>query len=122
MKRGDLLVFGLVAVVAIGGLFLLRLDRPEEAEIIIQVDGEDMFVFPLNEPGRDMVQDVVGRIGITRVKLEQDRVRVIHSDCPDKLCVHMGWINNPGRPIACLPNRVVVLIRGVPDDYDFITR
>lgn len=122
LKRGDLVLLGLVVLLALGGLFYLHRDPPEEGEIVIQVDGEEVFVFPLIEPGREQVLDIQGPIGITRLRLEEDRVRVVESDCPDKLCVHMGWIDRPGRPIACLPNRVVVKIRGANEDFDFITK
>ena len=38
------------------------------------------------------------------------KVRVLESDCPDKLCVRMGWTASPAKPLICLPNRVTVAV------------
>ena len=122
MKRGDVLVLALVAAIALGGLAFIHFSRPDEGVIVIQVEGEDRYVFPLYEPGRDELLEVQGRVGSVFVQLGDGRVRVINVDCPDKLCEAVGWVSTPGRPIACLPNRVTVTIRGMSEDYDFITR
>ncbi|MTI95605.1 MAG: NusG domain II-containing protein [Firmicutes bacterium] len=123
MRRGDWLILGLILFVAIGGLAYWQF-RPWQAdtgEIVIEVDGDERFSYPLSQQGRHDIIDVNGIIGITTVELGENRVRVSHSDCPDKVCVNMGWVDRPGRPIACLPNRVIVHVRGQQDDFDFIT-
>ena len=50
------------------------------------------------------------------------RVRVLHSDCPDKLCEHMGWSSSPAKPIICLPNRVTVAVSGGRAESDAVLR
>ena len=50
------------------------------------------------------------------------RVRVLHSDCPDKLCEHMGWSSSPAKPIICLPNRVTVAVLGGGEESDAVLR
>ena len=50
------------------------------------------------------------------------RVRVKHSDCPDKLCEHMGWSSSPAKPIICLPNRVTVAVLGGGEESDAVLR
>ena len=122
MKRGDILVLALVAAIALGGLAIVHFTSLEDGIIVIQVEGEDRYVFPLHEAGRDELLEVRGRVGSVFVHLGDGRVRVVNVDCPDKLCEAAGWISTAGRPIACLPNRVIVIIRGVSEDYDFITR
>ena len=47
------------------------------------------------------------------IGIEGDRARVIDSPCRDKLCVHVGWLERPGDVAVCLPQRVIVEIRGV---------
>lgn len=34
------------------------------------------------------------------------------SDCPDKVCVHTGYISHPGQSAVCLPNRLTLRIVG----------
>lgn len=124
MKKGDLVLVGLLVVAGFFGAWYFWL-RPVDAarsEIIIQTEGEQVaYVFPLREEGRSRFLTVTGPVGKTVVELAENRVRVIDSDCPDKVCVHMGWISRPGAPIACLPNRVLVFVRSTePGDIDFI--
>jgi len=121
LRRGDFIVIGVLLLVSFVGLyyFVLRSDAPPAAQIVIQVDGEDKFSFPLHEVGRDQEIKVQGINGITLVHLAEDRVWVEDSACPDKICVHTGWSNSPLKPIACLPNRVIIKIVGEADgDYD----
>ena len=35
---------------------------------------------------------------------------VLHSDCPDQICVNTGWLSESGQTAVCLPNRVTVTI------------
>ena len=37
--------------------------------------------------------------------------RVAKASCPDKLCVHTGFINTTGQIIACLPGKIYVEIK-----------
>lgn len=46
------------------------------------------------------------------VQVEKGRVRMLHADCPDQLCVDMGWTSSPLKPVVCLPNRVMIIIEG----------
>ena len=50
------------------------------------------------------------------------RVRVKDSDCPDKLCEHMGWSSSPAKPLICLPNRVTVAVTGGREESDAVLR
>ncbi|ACR80380.1 MULTISPECIES: NusG domain II-containing protein [Kosmotoga] len=44
------------------------------------------------------------------VEVSEGSVRVIESDCPEKLCVKSGWISHPDIPIVCLPNKITIII------------
>lgn len=44
------------------------------------------------------------------IRVEKGRIRFERSDCPNKLCVHTGWLNKYGDMAVCLPNRVLVTI------------
>lgn len=124
MKRGDMIVVGLVLIVGAIGLFMIFFQpaAPPGAEIIIQVDGVDQHNFPLYQEGRNQQIIVNGPVGTTTIIMDEDRVRVTDSDCPDKICINMGWINRSGVPIACLPNRVIVSIKGDTENGDIDLR
>ena len=107
----------IVAALLSAGLLLLRPKDGAKAEIWL--DGElvrtinlDTLTEPLEIP--------VG--GGNVVQAEKGRVRMLSADCPDKLCVHMGWTDSPAMPIVCLPNRVTVVITGAEGESDAVIR
>ena len=46
-----------------------------------------------------------------QIEVRLGSIGIISADCPDKLCVHQGFIQNSRLPITCLPNRLVIQIR-----------
>lgn len=49
---------------------------------------------------------------INVVVIKDNEVYMKDADCPDKLCEKTGKISNTGETIVCLPNKIVVLIKG----------
>ena len=56
------------------------------------------------------------------VLVSPGKVRIKHSDCPDKLCVRQGWVQYDGESIVCLPHKLVVTVRGTAGDLDAVAR
>ncbi len=52
------------------------------------------------------------------VVVKDGRAMVKESDCPDKVCVHAGWISGCGDMAVCLPNGVALMVECVNDDSD----
>lgn len=46
------------------------------------------------------------------VEVRRGSIGILSADCPDKLCVHQGFIDNALLPITCLPNRLVIQLTG----------
>lgn len=42
------------------------------------------------------------------IEVSPGMARVLHSDCPDKICVNTGWLTESGQTAVCMPNRVTV--------------
>ena len=53
-----------------------------------------------------------------KIEIKDGAIRVAESDCPRGLCKHAGWVRTPGRSIVCVPNRVVVELKGRHKGYD----
>lgn len=45
------------------------------------------------------------------VKIHDHGVEIIEASCPDKVCVHSGFITKPSESIVCLPNKVHIKIK-----------
>ncbi|MEG2858121.1 MAG: NusG domain II-containing protein, partial [Clostridia bacterium] len=46
------------------------------------------------------------------IEVNNGRIRILESDCPDKICVKTGWISRGGQTIACVPLGIVITISG----------
>ena len=44
------------------------------------------------------------------VKIHDHGVEIDEASCPDKVCVHEGFITKPSESIVCLPNKVHIKI------------
>jgi hypothetical protein len=49
--------------------------------------------------------------GKMKIEVKSGKIRILDSDCPQKVCVKMGWIDNSGQTIVCMPNHVLIEIR-----------
>lgn len=53
-----------------------------------------------------------------KVEIRDAAIRVAQSDCPKGVCRQAGWVRTLGRSIVCVPNRVLIELKGEPKDYD----
>ena len=105
--------FGIVILVA-----LKHLRQPGDA-VIIEVKGQVVQRLDLNTSQEITINGAIGR---TIVKIEGRAAQVIHSDCPEKICVKTGKITYVGEIIVCVPNKVVIKIIGKQkNSFDVIT-
>lgn len=60
----------------------------------------------------------VGDGTMVTIEVKDGRVRVAESDCPRRTCARMGWASRAGQTIVCVPNRLLIQIRGDRQDVD----
>ena len=87
---------------------------PAVAEIYY---GKTMLAtYPLPKHGEKPIQlQVEGRLGASEVVLDDQGVRIAASPCDTKRCVYSGAHRHAGGVIACIPNRILITIRGDSD-------
>lgn len=86
----------------------------QNGALIREIRLDDIF-----EPVEFEISDSDGHTNTIRA--EQGRICMIHANCPDKVCVEQGWIDNGVLPIVCLPNQVTIEITGAESDVDIST-
>ncbi len=82
----------------IGAVAVIRVEGKEIRHIPLE-DAEDQEFSILDETGRDITFQV-----------KDHAIRFLHSDCPDKVCVHTGFIHGDGDIATCLPNQTVLTV------------
>ncbi|WP_314724581.1 NusG domain II-containing protein [Enterocloster bolteae] len=122
MSRQKVL-FSICAIIFLLGTIgsLLLLLAPHGAQVNIVQDGEVLYSFDL-ATAQDQILDIKydGRINI--VQIEDGRIRMMEAECPDKTCVHMGWLNSKAMPIVCLPNHLSIEFTDSENDVDAVIR
>jgi len=84
----------------------------------VSLDGHTFATLSLNEDGTYAPAGMPE----VRIAVRDGAVAFLSSDCPDKTCVHTGFLSRPGQSAACLPNRVVVrVIAGKGEALDSAT-
>jgi hypothetical protein len=101
-----LLLFTLLLLLSCIFIFLQNRYRIDDYSVEI-VTRNEKIVQSLN---KDQTIPVAGLTGKVIVQIQNNKVRVIDSNCPDKICIKAGFISKPGPMIICAPNHVVIRI------------
>ncbi len=107
--RRDLLLVAVLLLAALVLLFVTRGSQKKEtgAEAVVTVDGTEIGRYPLSRDGRYSLNN-----GSNLLIVENGEAWVSEANCPDKICMGMGKISRNGEFIACLPNRLIIVIEG----------
>lgn len=69
------------------------------------------YPLPLaGEPAKSF--QIEGELGSSEIRLDADGVRMLSSPCSAQRCVYSGAHRHAGDMIACVPNRILITIRG----------
>ena len=64
--------------------------------------------------------DVPGALGVSKLQVEDGKIRFVQSPCENKQCIHQGWIRQGGEVAACVPNKVSVQVLSPDPRFDSI--
>lgn len=115
MTKGDKILIVVVVILTFLSLGFIRSQAlsNEDKFVSIQVNGKEVkkIIFDKNIIGKEI--PIESEYGFNLIEIGDEEVRVIQADCPDKLDVKKGYISNIGETIVCLPNKMIVEIKGV---------
>jgi len=88
--------------------FTLYSNNTHASYVIIQ--GQDRtWIYPIED---DVRLNIQGPLGETLVSIGQGRAEILSSPCSLQSCISFGLIQRKGQWLACLPNRVFLVIEG----------
>ncbi len=61
-----------------------------------------------------------GELGVSEIVIDNRSVHFLESPCRNKLCILAGHKHKIGDMIACVPNRILVAIRGAKRRFDAV--
>ena len=108
-RKKDLILCVVLLVAGIICWLVMRLVLPTGNTADVYID--DKLVQTIDMTVDDTYEFNTDR-GSNTVVVESGKIRVSDADCPDKVCVNMGWKSRRGETIACLPHKLVIEIQG----------
>lgn len=124
-KADKILVISIVLISIISLGFIKNSGSGYKQKYIsIQVNGEEYkkIIFDKSIIGKTF--PIETEFGYNLIEVGDEEVKVIEASCPDELDVKQGSISKSGEIIVCLPNRLVIEIKGSDEvgEVDYITR
>ncbi len=108
VNKKELLIIIILLMIAIAGFFLFRISG-QGTLVEIKIAQKTYGTYDLNIDQEVLISDDQGLL-LMKCLIKSGSVRVLESDCPDKICIDEGSIKLTGQTIVCLPNKVVIKI------------
>ena len=120
MTKGDKVLIVFVVILAIfSTLFIRRQAFSSTGKYIsVQVNGEEIKKIIFDQKIIGNTIPINTEYGYNLIEIGDEKVRVIEAECPDKIDVKQGYISRIGETIVCLPNKMVVEIKGLDKDTE----
>jgi hypothetical protein len=124
LKKGDIIIAAVSILVAVGSFAAVSLYKSagNNLQRIAVIKQNDQIIRRINLETFEGSEEINVSGDYDEVILvENGRIRFKKADCPDKVCVKTGWLEQNGDIAVCLPNRVMIKIEGEPADVDIVT-
>ncbi len=115
MKKKDLILI-FVVILVIGLTFGINyfVNTKSGENIEIYVDNKLYKTYSIDDEEEIKIEN---KKGYNIVKIHDHGVEITDASCPDRVCIHSGFITKPSESIVCLPNKVHIKIT-TDDNYN----
>lgn len=114
MKKNDYILLAVILVVtllSIGGIRLWQKNNTSDgAMAVVTIDGAVYGTYPLSEDITERIELPDGSYNI--LTISGGYADVTEASCPDQICVKHNHIRYSGESIVCLPNKLIVEVKG----------
>ena len=121
LTKGDKLLIVFVLILALGSMGYIRKQglSNKDKYVSIQVNGKEVKKIIFDDAIIGNTIPIETEHGYNLIEVGDNEIRVIEASCPDQIDVKQGYISRIGETIVCLPNKMVIEIKGV-DSVDGI--
>lgn len=118
ITKADIILFVILVVLSIALSVAVAFGNTDGSQVVVSVAGEPYGTYRLDQ---DQEVTVKQKNHVNKFIIKDGKVQMTESDCRNKICIHDGAINKTRQTLVCLPNRVVIEIRGGGEEYDAIS-
>jgi hypothetical protein len=115
----DKLLIGLILLFAVGSFLSFKTSQLKTKKCFVYHDGSLLEEIDLKKDGIKELHVTEGRM---KLEVSKGRIRVLQSSCPRGLCIQVGWISTGRMPIVCVPNKILIEIKGSDSQYDAVSQ
>lgn len=108
MKKYEKIFFSFAIILCLTAIGINYLKKLGNSDFLIAE------VFKNNSKVQEICLDQPQTIveGAVTLEVKNKAIRVKSADCPLQTCVKTGWISKPAQVIVCLPNKLLIRIKG----------
>jgi len=119
--RADAILVALLLILSLVSFASVRHFTRNGKHVVVEVEGRRILELSFD---KNVTETVTGPLGKTVIVIENGAVWIQDSPCPNRYCVRMGKLRHRGEIAVCVPNRVVVTIRGgdETESFDSVTQ
>ena len=120
MNKQTRIIFIAAALMFLAGVVgsILILRAPHSQTVQIVQGGNVLYTFDLSrQDDQEIRVEYEGRTNV--IQIQNGRIRMLEADCPDHICIQMGWLDSAA-PIVCLPNHLVIQFASSHDSVDTV--
>lgn len=114
LKTADIVLIFVILLFAL--LWIGSRCTNEPCEAVIYADGKEYMRIDLEDSKAQTIE-----VNNVHIYIQDGRIEINGSDCPDGLCMNFSPIYTPGSTVACVPNRVVITIVANKNYIDGVT-
>ncbi len=119
MSKYDGFLITIVLIIAMVSLFSFKQSASAGGEKVLIYENSSLLKeIDLN---REKTFEVNTEKGKMEIEIGEGRTRVLKSSCPQKICLNTGWISKPGQTVVCIPNRILLEVKGGSSEYHAIS-
>ena len=116
MKKNDYIL--IVVLVFASGilLFLFNLNKNNDSNIVLVKRNDTVLEYKLDE------DRIINLEPYMKIQIKNKKVKVIETSCRNKICYRHRYISKTNEQIVCIPNKIVIEIKGGDLKYDAISK
>ena len=112
MKKKDFILIFIILLIVVVSFGINHFTNAKSGkQIEIYVDNELYKTYDIDDEDENKIES---EEGYNVVKIHNHGAQITEASCPDKVCIHEGFITKPSESIVCLPNKVHIKI--ITDD------
>ena len=110
MKNISKLIIVSLLIICIIWIVIIKYNAVNGKTASISVNGDIIYTLNLDETQN---LNIHGENNIIlEVECGNGQIKVVSSECPDKICVKKGFISMTNENIVCLPAKIIIKIDG----------